>query len=207
MNIDINDENGKSKKYEICLDKMGNLFLKNNFYYELCIDNKNDITFEKININDDFSYDVDFKKIDADKKLLKQKIIDKSNEEANNSDEEDNNNVIKEYLKLYPEDSDYIECEEDKYDSEDEEINVFNFYYSNSDLRPTIINCYDIPAIYDIYLYNKSKLAVKTRCIESDSSYRVSVHDNGFVALNIIGTRTKYYALIVKENNIVAQQI
>ncbi len=182
-------------------DSNGNILIKkNNEYYMLGIDREDDICFEKIH---NLIYNENQKKTKSIHTDIGNKLHIKSMEEAVN--EIDHNIDLQDYgedqiqeiadtyneIKINPE-YQYYKNESYELDNEcynDDEPNEFEIYTNsiiNSNLQ------YEPPS-FETIIYKQNKVELRTQLLNNQPFYRINIHLEGKIQLNIIGTKIKSY--------------
>jgi len=184
-------------------DTNGNIFLKHNDeYYMLDIDKNDDVCFEKIynKIYNTQHIDNLTKKIESDSlNKLYMKGMQEATEEINqNLDLQDyDENQIQEIASAYneinmnPEYHSYKDCEyeldnECYDDNEPNKFEIFTNTVNKSDLL------YEPPS-YETIIYKNNIIQMRTKLTNNQPFYRLSIHIEGKIQLNIIGTKLKFY--------------
>jgi hypothetical protein len=182
-------------------DSNGNIFInKNNEYYILEINKDDDVYFQKIH---NLIYNENQKKTKSIITDIGNKLHIKSMEEAVN--EIDHNIDLQDYgedqiqeiadtyneIKINPE-YQYYKNESYELDNEcynDDEPNEFEIYTNsiqNSNLQ------YE-PPFFETIIYKQNKVELRTQLLNNQPFYRINIHLEGKIQLNIIGSKIKFY--------------
>lgn len=182
-------------------DSNGNIFIKkDNEYYMLEINKDDDVCFEKIH---NLIYNNDLVKVNKLDTNILNKLHVKSMEEATN--EIDQNLDLEDFsedqiqeiadtyneIKINPE-YQYYKNESYELDNEcynDDESNKFEIY-TNSIQNSNLI--YEPPS-FETILYKENKVELRTQLLNNQPFYRINIHLEGKIQLNIIGTKFKFY--------------
>lgn len=182
-----------NNKLEILHDINGNIYITQE--YLLMIDNKNNLELLKINKNllFDKNNNIKYNKIIKTDCIygLKNKTIDYiennlDTDEINEDEQNDINNFI-----YYPEDK-YYKTED--IDIIDDDNCYFDFFGT--------CNCSDIKldtALYDTIIINgglsSTNVLFRSKLINDLAIYRITIYTDGFIKLNIVGTKIITYKL------------
>ncbi len=182
-------------------DSNGNIFIKkDNEYYMLEINKDDDVCFEKIY---NLIYNNDLVKVNKLDTNILNKLHVKSMEEATN--EIDQNLDLEDFsedqiqeiadtyneIKINPEYQYYknesYELDNECYnDDEPNEFEIFTNTIQNSNL------IYE-PPFFETILYKQNKVELRTQLLNNQPFYRINIHLEGKIQLNIIGTKIKLY--------------
>lgn len=190
---------------EFQYDSNGNIFIKKlGEYFMLEINKDDDVCFEKIyNIIYNEIYNETGKKTKSINNDILNKLHIKSMEEA--VSEIDHNIDLQDYgedqiqeiadtyneIKINPE-YQYYKNESYELDNEcynDDEPNEFEIY-TNSIQNSNLL--YEPPS-FETILYKQNKIELRTQLVNNQPFYRINIHLDGKIQLNIIGTKIKLY--------------
>jgi hypothetical protein len=204
MKFIVKNENKDELETDISFDMYGNLYLTiQDKSYQINVDGKNKPYAEpgeyKILEN---------KKVRLNKIRLNDRGITLSNKAQHNI--EKNNDVVNEDREefIFPEEQGYtVDNNSDSYgDDLIDEDNImkygemnkhFDFSHINDSNNIPINNREDgdISALYDTYLYDKSRLCFKSSSKDNQSIYRIRLHNDGTFVFRPIGQREVVYKL------------
>lgn len=183
-------------------DNNGNLLIKKDEeYFMINIDRNDDICFEKIYNKIYNDIPAKFNKIDNNilNKLHMKSMEEAANEIDENLDLEDfSEDQIQEIaetyneIKINPEYQSYknydYELDSECYDNEESnQFEIFTNTIKNSSL------IYEPPS-FETILYKNNMVQLRTQIINNQPFYRISIHTDGRIYLNIIGTKIKIYS-------------
>lgn len=197
----------------LCHDVNGNIIVQiGSKYYFLSIDRNDDLEFMELNYEEtvEREQDVNYREIRStqEKFSLKSKIVEEIEKEKEREEDEgdkdfedeevDDDMDIRMYFKCYPEERNYyVDRTGDGGEYEEDEA-IFKFSKSGNYCD---IKCLDRTmgsnAVYDTFVLGKGKEVLFTLELNQNqkSSYRVTFDFDGFVELNIVGTRVKRFTL------------
>jgi hypothetical protein len=183
-------------------DSNGNILIKKDEdFYMIQIDKNDDVYFEKI-YNKIYNENlIKVNKIDSN---ILNKLHSKSMEEATN--EIDHNLDLEDFsedqiqdiadtyneIKINPEYQSYknyeYDLDDECYDNEEcNEFEIFTNEIKNSNL------IYE-PPCFETILYKNNMVQLRTQLINNQPFYRISIHLEGKIQLNIIGSKIKFYS-------------
>lgn len=221
MLLTISNENKEVITFQIISDQFGNIYFRHsNSIYQLNVDGKNNIYFEKYNeadinkINQKIGKFTNLNdtslraKVKQEKEKYKYQLDD-----IDEDDEDDENYYDDTYNKYYLENSNILideNCNDESEEFIDEENNKnfgegnkkFNFYSSVEH----IVDIHDIEkiaALYDTYIYNiHDQLIFKSNSRDNESLYILKIYASGKIFFRPIGAHDKQYKLIINNNEL-----
>jgi len=187
-------------------DTNGNIFIKKDeTFYMINIDKNDDICLDKI-YNKIYNENLPkTNKIDSNisNKLYYKEMEEASNEIDQNLDLEDfSEKQIQEIadryneIKMNPEYQSYknyeYEFDEECYDNDEpNRFEIFTNEIKNSNL------IYE-PPFFETILYKNNMIQLRTQLTNNQPFYRISIHLEGKIQLNIIGLKIKFYTIDLK---------
>lgn len=182
-------------------DSNGNILIKKEeTFYMLNIDKNDDPYFEEIHnkIYNDISSETN--KIDSNilNKLHSKSMEEAANEIDQNLDLEDfSEDQIQEIadtyneIKINPEYQSYknyeFQLDSECYDND--ESNRFEIFTNEIKYSDLIYE----PPFFETILYKNNMVKLRTQLINNQPFYRISIHLEGKIQLNVIGSKIKYY--------------
>ncbi len=196
-------------------DQNGNLYVKQNEdIYMICINSVDDLFLEKIiNKNNNLITNYDnlsaienkLKKAQKENKLHMKSMNEAINEIDKNDLEDYNEAQIQDIADTYnefvhnPEYKYYNQNEQEFSDDDcydDDIYNIFNFHYVQYDSINKSELLFD-PPCYEFLVLDgtpqNSQLVIRSQLTNNQPFYRVSFYTNGYIELNIIGTKINSY--------------
>jgi hypothetical protein len=196
-------------------DQNGNLYVKQNEdIYMLCINSSDDLFLEKIiNKNNNLITNYDnlsaienkLKKAQKENKLHMKSMNEAINEIDKNDLEDYNEAQIQDIADTYNEfvhNPEYKYYNQDDHEFSDEDCydddihNIFNFHYVQYDSINKSELLFD-PPCYEFLVLDgtpqNSQLVIRSQLTNNQPFYRVSFYTNGYIELNIIGTKINSY--------------
>ncbi len=196
-------------------DQNGNLYVKkNDEIYMICINSVDDLFLEKIinkdnntikNYDNISNIESKLKKSQKENKLHMKSMNEAINEIDKNDLEDYDESQIQDIADTYNEfvhNPEYKYYNQDEQEFSDEECydddieNKFNFHY----VRYESINKSELlfdPPCYEFLVIDgspqNSQLVIRSQLINNQPFYRLSFYTNGYIELNIIGTKINSY--------------